>query len=324
MAVQINDIDARAAEWAAKLDAGEVSGDERAAFDAWLAADTRHVGAFTKALAVLAQVDRVRAAGTSVEALRQRASFAPSRRHIVVGASIAASLAAIAVVGDFAWDRFNVDSYETRIGETAVVPLSDGSIVTLNTDSKVLVRYSQAKREITLVRGEALFDVAKNKQRPFVVVARDMHVRAVGTSFSVRMLANRPLEVLVREGVVEVKRPSVPVAAPVLVQANMRAVAPIDAPIVITRETPAKVERDLAWRMGRLAFDDEMLASASQEFARYSTTRIVIDDPAVARRTVTGLFVSNDPVGFARAVAISLDLRAEVRQNEVRLMRRSQ
>ncbi len=155
-----------------------------------------------------------------------------------------------------------------------------------------------------------------------VGVARDGHARAVGTSFAVRLLADQPMQVLVREGVVELTRPAVPVAAPVLVYANRRAVIPENAPIVSAEETPATVVRDLAWKDGRISFEDQTLASASREFARYSNTRIVIDDPAVANRTVTGFFVSNDPVGFARAVAISLNLNVEVGQNEVRLLRK--
>jgi transmembrane sensor len=133
------------------------------------------------------------------------------------------------------------------------------------------------------------------------------------------MLPEDPVEVLVREGVVEIKRPAIPVAAPVVVRIDEKATAPADAPIVVTPERPDNMARDLAWKAGRIAFEDTSLASVAREFARYSQTRIIIDDPAVARRTVTGLFVSNDPVGFAKGVALSFHLKAEVGQDEVRL-----
>ena len=311
-----NEIDRQAAEWAARTEGSMLSAQDEAALDAWLAADRRHLGAYTKAIAVLAAIERVRAAG--IQGIVQP-SLAPTRRRILWAGSLAASVAALTVVGGLSWSGLTEKTYATGLGVTQVLPLSDGSTVTLNTDSKIIVRYSEHRREIRLVRGEALFDVAKNKARPFVVTVRDMDVRAVGTSFSVRMLAQDPVEVLVREGVVEIKRPTTPVVAPVVVHANAKAIAPVDAPIMVVQEQPDAVARDLAWKAGRIAFEDTSLASAAREFMRYSQTRVVIDDPAVARRTVTGLFVSNDPVGFAKGVALSLHLKAEVGQDEVRL-----
>ncbi len=318
----INDIDRQAAEWAAETDGEGFSAERRAALDAWLAADIRHVGAYAKATAVLAHVERSRAIGLQFDVLRRRATSLPSRRQLILTGSIAASLAVLGVTADFGWKYLHEGVYSTNIGETEVVPLSDGSVITLNTDSKVVVRYTKTRRVVTLVRGEALFDVAKNKEKPFIVEAHDTQLRAVGTSFAVRLLPNQPVQVLVREGVVEIRHPGVPVAAPVLVRANSRAMASSDSPIAVVAVAPAEVARDLAWRVGRISFDDETLAAAARDFARYSNARIVIEDPAVANRTVTGLYVSNDPIGFARAVAVSLDLQAEVRDNEVRLTRK--
>lgn len=77
----------------------------------------------------------------------------------------------------------------------------------------------------------------------------------------------------------------------------------------------------LSWRVGRLSFEDEPLCDAAKSFARYSDVRIEIDDPAVANQTVTGLFVSNDPMGFSKAVALSLGLHVEIRGDEVKLSR---
>ena len=98
--------------------------------------------------------------------------------------------------------------FSTGKGETKVVALKDGSVVTLNTASEIRVNYSDAVRAVELVRGEALFDVAKNKARPFVVAAGDTSVRVVGTSFTVRHFDAAPVQVLVREGIVEVFKPA--------------------------------------------------------------------------------------------------------------------
>ena len=120
---------------------------------------------------------------------------------------------------------------------------------------------------------------------------------------------------------IEVKRPGVPVAPIVLVAMNGRAIAPRDAPIVAKPVETAEVGRELAWRVGRIAFHGETLGEAAAEFARYSDVRIQIDDPGIADQRVTGLFVSTVPIGFANAVAVSFDLRSEISGGQVRLVR---
>jgi transmembrane sensor len=316
------EVDDRAAVWAAKVDAGTLDPTQQAALDVWLAADVRHFGAYAKALAVLAHTDKARALGTTLDLSTFRTAKAaePSRRKFAIGGAIAATLVA-GGIGIETWHLSQKRSYETRLGETLVVPLDDGSVMTLNTQSKAVVRYTQERRGIHLVRGEALFDVAKNKKRPFIVEAASTQVRAVGTSFTVSLLPNRPVQVLVREGVVEINRPAVPVAPPVRLAANNSAVAPPDAPIRTAVLEKSQLVRALSWREGRLAFEGETLEHAAAEFARYSDVHIEIDDPAVARMTVTGLFVSNDPVGFSKALALSLDLQATVKDNVVKLSR---
>lgn len=252
-----------AAYWAARVDAGALPAEDQAIFEQWLGADTRHFGAYAQACALLTPIKKP-APMRVVESVR------PPRRHFLIGGGIATALLAVVGVRNYSKWLFGEDRYRTQIGEMKVVPLSDGSVVTLNTNSEIAVRYTRSQRLIELVHGEALFDVAKNKQRPFIVQTGTALVRAVGTSFSVKVLPNQPVQVLVREGVVEVKRPGVPVAPVVLVAMNNRAIAPQDAPITAKSVETSEVGRELAWRVGRLAFHGETLAQAAAEFARYS------------------------------------------------------
>jgi transmembrane sensor len=316
---QVDDI---AADWAAKIDGRPLSNEEEVALEAWLAVDPRHLGAYAKARAVALHTDRARALGVNFDpaTFAPRPVLRPSRRVMLMGGAAAAAATVALVTGTTFYLR-SVEGVATGLGETRVVSLEDGSVVTLNTQSEIEVRYTAERRGIVLVQGEALFDVAKNKNRPFVVEAGDTQVRAVGTSFTVERLPGGPVQVLVREGVVEVKRPGVPVAPAVRVAANTRAIAPSNAAIAAFAVAPSEVSRALAWREGRLAFEGSTLRDAAASFARYSDTQIVIDDPAVASETITGLFVSNDPVGFARAVALSLNLRVQVGEGQVRLSR---
>lgn len=302
-----------AAIWAAKIDAGPLSPEVQAELEAWLAADTRHYGALAQCSALLVPMQEQ-------SPMRAAAPVRPARR-IFLGGSVAAGLAVVVGAASYMTRALGAERYRTPIGGMRVIPLSDGSVVFLNTNSEIAVRYTASLRFIDLLQGEALFDVAKNKQRPFIVQSGTTQVRAVGTSFNVKALPDQPVQVLVREGIVEVKRPGVPLAPVVMVAMNSRATAPQDSPIVAKPVETAEVGRELAWRVGRIAFHGETLGEAAAEFARYSDVRIRIDDPEIANQKVTGLFVSADPVGFANAVAISFDLRAEISDKEIRLKR---
>jgi transmembrane sensor len=321
MSTRLNhqEIDHIAAEWVARRCNG-FSADDAAVLDAWLQADPRHFGAYMKAEAVLARLDQAGAAGA--EALRPENASTPvfaKRRTVLMGAA-AACLAAAMVGAATVHHLWEAEVYATNIGETKEIALSDGSIVTLNTNTRIAVRYTEALRQIALLQGEALFDVAKNKLRPFIVQAHDTQVRAVGTSFTVKLLPQKTVQVLVREGVIEIRRPDVPEARPVRLAANNVALAPAKAPISTAPMPTAQVGKSLAWRQGRIAFDDETLAEAAREFGRYSDIQIRVA-PDLEEQTVTGLFVSTDPVGFARAAALSLNLRVDVRNREVTISR---
>ncbi len=322
-----SEIDEAAARWAARLDRAPLSHDEDAALEAWLSADIRRRGAFAKAHAVMAHTDRARALGSgSVDV----PSAPPHRRRaLLLGASaLAAGLAGVFVASEIVLRQ--TAELKTAKGEVRHVPLSDGSSVTLNTDTVLRVNFSPATRDVELVAGEALFNVAKDKQRPFIVTAGDTRVRAVGTSFTVRCQKDLSVRVVVSEGVVEVSKPGQP--RPVRVAANVVAVTaasagvavPLAASVAPVRTQtlgPNEVVRGLAWREGMLSFDGETLAEAAAEFDRYSTTRIVIDDPELGHETVTGLFSASDPQGFAKAVAISFNGQVKVKGDQVHLSR---
>lgn len=319
-------IDAAAADWAARMDRG-LSVDEQSALDDWLAADARRAGAFARARALALYTERARALGEGFdpqEFVQDETPPSPSRRRFLWGATATAAGATGLVFGGLAYGTRG-EAHVTRRGEMRVVPLADGSVVSLNTDTRIRVLYGNDRRLVYLERGEALFDVAKDAQRPFVVHVDDAQVRAVGTSFTVQKFVHAPMEVMVREGVVEIERPT---AQTIRLMANMHAVAPADNAggsedmvIKTARLAHEDVERALAWREGRIAFQGETLAEAAMQFQRYSDIRIVFADPAIADERITGLFQANDPVGFARAVATSFDLKADVGENQIRLHR---
>lgn len=312
-------IDGIAAAWVAREDRGPLSPQEREQLDAWLGSDRRHLGAHARARAVFVHFDRARALGPQQDPVAggsedRRVAGRRSRRWFWA-AGMAACLCVAVLV------RMTGGHYGTGIGEVRRVPLPDGSAITLNSDSEVEVDFDDSMRRVRLLRGEALFDVAKDRGRPFVVEAASTRVTAVGTSFTVNRVSDRKVQVLVREGVVELVDDAREQQPPVRLEANTWAVAtPARKPDVQPLRTP-EVERRLAWREGMLSFSGTTLADAAAQFARYSEVRIIIDDPAVAQLRVVGLYSATDPMGFAQAVAVSLGLQAEHAPGGVRLRR---
>lgn len=329
------EVDLEAAEWVAKADLGPLDATTQARLDAWLAADVRHPGAYARMMAVSVHCERAEALGADYDPARFAAEPAsspsvmarPSRRGAMLG--LGAAAAGLAGVG--VWGLTRPQVFSTRKGEIRQLALKDGSVMTLDTDSKVAVRYSGGLRHLQLLAGQAFFDVTRDPARPFVVAAGATRVTVLGTSFSVSRIADRPIQVLVSEGVVEVSRAGAAKVSPVRLLANDKAVEAardgagaqaLNGPAMTVASMPADdLHRQLAWRSGSLSFEGQTLADAVAEFNRYNDTRILVDDAALARQEVAGFYLANDPVGFANAMATSLGAHVRVGDGEVRIAR---
>lgn len=316
-------IDINAAAWIARCDRGPLDDAEQAQLDTWLAQDPRHLGAFCRAQAVMARLERAGSLGEAYDPEQFAQLLAPKtvdhgRRRMLglAGAGLAAGVVAAVVGSD--WLSVRGQHFSTRLGQVLRVPLDDGSSVTLNSATEILVEFSRNRRLVRLLRGEALFDVASNVLRPFVVQAAQARVVAVGTSFIVSRGRESLVEVMVREGSVEFIA-DVAAAAddPVRLVADMLVRVDFDHHVQIAKLAPLEVSQRLAWRNGMISFNGDTLAQAARQFSHYNSVRIVIQDPQVAHRRVVGLYSATDPVGFARAVALSMDLRVQRHGNQV-------
>jgi transmembrane sensor len=316
----VEPISEQAARWAVRADAGSLSPDEQRELDAWLNADPRHRGAYVRARARWVDLDRLAAIHGPASSETAKAETAPSfsRRQM-----LAASVAAITVVGGgLSWIvlRGGREHYTSGIGEVRRIALEDGSTLMLNTATEVAVQFSKRQRDIRLIRGEALFEVAHDQARPFIVYANDTAVRAVGTAFAVRLESSQ-VDVTVTEGVVEVtdrttasgsaqESPVSARAQPQRVAANERVVITHARAAELETIAPAEAIRQLAWREGMVSFDGESLQTAVAEINRHNRRQIVIDDPALAAKPVVGIFRATDLDGFSAAAAEALKARA--------------
>lgn len=317
-----SEIEEAAAAWAAKADRGQFTPEDQSAFEHWLSSDSRRAGAYARALAVNAHFDRAAALGPGFspsefeEPDARRPAFDRRKFMLAGGAAIAASVAGIAGYGIVSAG----DAVVTAKGDLRRIALAEGSAITLNTNSRVEPRIEERLRQVHLVKGEALFDVSRDRIRPFVVHAGDVRIRVLGTSFSVRRFDDDSVQVSVLEGVVEVGTEGGSQYQR-LTSGQRSRILP-EGVFQTERLPQVALERSVGWRHGLIDLNGITLAEAAAEYARYSDRRIEISDPAIGAMEVTGVYSTSDPLGFARAAALSLDLRAEPTANGMRLQHR--
>lgn len=315
-AAPINAISERAAEWAVEAALGDMTPESRADLQAWLAADTRHRGAYARACAWLramedAVVDAHPAPATS-SANNSRSGYAEpaatplrgafyrwSGRAAAGGAALALSLAALAAVGVPVSGLFQKTELAAAQNK---VKLKDGSVATLAQDAQIQVALSDNIRKITLLSGEATFEVAKDKARPFVVRSGDVYAQATGTVFSVGRVGLTGGTVKVTEGSVLVW-PRDERDQAVLLHAGGR-VTLDPGPLTAGPEPARSPARRLPPpELAQISLDNVSIRSAVARFNRVNTTKIVLADPAIGDIAIIGLYRANDPEHFAEAVA---------------------
>jgi transmembrane sensor len=308
-----NAIEDRAAAWVSRLDKGAMAPAARGELDAWLAEDARHRGAFLRAEAAWKNLDRIGFALGDEPDMSLRNEWISRRGLLAAGGGAAALVATAAAVVFVLAGRHQI---QTPLGEIRRVPLGDGSLVAVNTNSALEIALKAELREVTLDKGEVWFDVAKDNKRPFIVAAGDVRVRAVGTAFSVHRLDDGA-DVLVTEGIVETwtvgaenRRRRVSAGSKVFV-------SDIDGPSNVVAAA-TQIDRTLAWRDGEIVLDGETLADAAAEFNRYNDRKLTID-PALTNQRFVGWFHTNEPETFAQAVVTALGATVVVRENEIHL-----
>jgi transmembrane sensor len=327
------DLRETAADWIMREDQGELGVEGAAARDAWLAEHPDHVAAYDAATRAMGRLDEM-AADPRVLALRASALSTKGSGGTAIWRA-AASVAAVFLlagggVATIAGDRSASTAvaaleqaihpgaavYRTTVGERSTVTLPDGSVVTLNTDTVLRVAFTNKERGVRLVRGQALFEVAHGKARPFEVYAGDRVITAVGTVFDVRLQGDE-VKVALVEGRVRVQSRAVgPVAASPRPQVMMAAGELLEArPAEPMRVQNFNVASETSWRSGVLVFDETPLAEAVAELNRYSRERLVIDDPAIAAFHVSGVFKTGDMNRFARTVKEILPVDLQTRSD---------
>lgn len=303
----LQDIGEQAAQWIDKLE-GLERAEECPAFLAWLQQSPDHVHEILAVSAVWKSLKRHNYdkldSAAKLPVARNVVDFpavpAPNRAEPVLayakaarGPWLVAAAVLLLVIATAIVQRSAVVPMETRyrteIGEVKQLTLSDGSKLTLDTDSELIVRLAATSRRITLTRGAAEFSVAPDRKRPFEVVAGEYVVRALGTQFSIQMHSAQSSEVVDSDGRIAISR--VADGAPITeLSPNDRATI-TDGRLARREHLQARETRRLrAWTSGHLQFVDVSIADAAAEFNRYSRRKLIVTDQEVAQVRTSGMF----------------------------------
>lgn len=301
-------IEAEAARLLARLNS-DPSPEDEARICAWVESDPRHAVAFARAEAAWEAAERLKSAAAFVTLppMAEIVSEEKQRRlsrNIMIAAAVAILFFLIAAIVTIR--TFNdVERYQTRIGEMRTVPLEDGSILRLNSDSEAEVRFSANGRKIRLVKGEATFAIVHDAKRPFDVEARSAAIRATGTAFNVRI---RPsiIELTVMRGAVTVhcgrgKLHTVTAGSGAVIQPRA---------VTLTYLGPRLIDRRIAWHEKMISLNGETIEQAAGEFNRYRHAPILIGDSRVSALRIDGRYRTSDSKAFLSLLQDSLPVRA--------------
>ena len=306
----------QASEWVARMDAGRMSPGDDADLQKWLHADSCHADILMEMASlldnttILSELARVYPLNSEVVTVRldqvPMGSRAPNRVAWVTAAALAIAVLGLGFFNP--WEQHPADLEQvqvasTLVGELKILPLADGSQLTLNSRSEVAVNFSATERRVELTRGEALFEVAHDEQRPFLVLVGETVVRAVGTAFNVQ-LGRGAIEVMVTDGVVEISRG---VTSGDGVADSTQPVTRIEAGQFVSiaenieiedKVDPVSVDRKLSWQKGMIAFEGETLEQVVEELGRYSDITFVLADAETRAIRVGGYFQTGDIEGL--------------------------
>jgi transmembrane sensor len=294
---------ADAARWFARLRSDTRTEEDSVEFERWIEARPDHRRAYQRlcrqweAYAEFADSQTVKdarreAAESRVDSEVRRFPWPSSHSALAVAASVAViiSIAAIVAVNQPAPPAV----YETGVGEQKVVTLEDGSVVRLNTATRLRPAFDKDQRRVYLENGQAYFEVVSDSRRPFSVAAGSATVTAVGTEFDVRR-NGRDVVVTLVEGHVRVSEDRVHATGkdqPVAPEAQLRAgeqIAYVDS-AGLSDVSPVEIEPATAWIRGQLIFSDDPLEHVINEVNRYSTRIVRIGDDRLREIRISGVF----------------------------------
>lgn len=297
-----DEIASQAAEWFVRLQGEDAAEADWLAFEQWLETPA-HAAAYERVEALWVDLDDAksllsRQAGAR-RPLRRAAAQRPSRRNWLVAAG---GLAATVAVGLFALEELRPppgQTWRTAVGETRGIVLADGTRIRLNAASSLRVVLGARERRVEMAEGEAVFDVAHDPSRPFLITVGDRQVRVVGTEFNIRR-RNGATAVTVRRGIVEVRPSKAQSVAPIRLTVGRQLTYVDGNPASQVRAVEPAVA--FAWTSGQLIYQDVPMADVAADLSRRFGVPVNVADPQTARMPFTGVLVTDDAAAVMRRI----------------------
>jgi transmembrane sensor len=305
-----------AGSWDARLRSPDCTEVDRVRFIQWRDADPGNKLAFELAQVIVGALCE-QSGHAHIRGLRDEARRVTRTHRIRFWGGVLAASVILFAMGLALWTTLmrGHAAYSTPTGQLSTFALEDGSLVELDAQSAIKVDFSGTDRRIQLVRGQALFHVAADTRRPFIVHAADQTITAIGTAFDVS-LESRSIRVTLLEGKVQVLRASAIPTQPVLLSPGQQ----LRDSILMDRGTrepgqpqvrPIDTDKVTAWRDGRIYFEDTALGEAVDQMNKHSTISIRLTDPALRRIRINGMFHTGEQAGFAAALSSYLPISVQ-------------
>jgi transmembrane sensor len=352
-------INAEAARWFVEFRSGDMDASGRQAFDAWLRASPEHLRAFIEIAALWGYApaldpQRRFSPEALVASARQDSNIIPlgagshsgespqppGRPGKRISGMRLRAAAALLIVGVLAtWSMLHDrESYETQVLEQRSLRLSDGSTVTLNSKSRARIEFSDSRRAVDLVEGEALFRVAQDSSRPFVVHAGGTFVLAIGTEFDINQ-TRRGTMVTVLEGRVAVGPGRGRTGSRSVHAESMEASGTVEAndgradgTVLLsageqvevaagTTDTRKRtnVSSTTAWVQRKVILQSATLEEVAEDFNRYSERPLIVEEHAAVPFRLSGVF-STDPRFLIRFLRERPDIQVRETASEIRII----
>jgi transmembrane sensor len=313
-----------AAQWFARLQGEAATGDDWLAFERWLQSSTEHAQAYERLETLWVDLDYAPVAkelvGRPLVAARrqrppQRAPRAALPRRALWGAGAAIAAALVVAVGvGLQSPGVATQVYETAAGQTRDVVLADGTHIRLNAASKITVRMERDARRVDMADAEAVFDVAHDAKRPFLIGVGDRQVRVVGTEFNLR---NREglVDLTVRRGTVEVRAADALQADPTRVTVGQELTHTVGQTAQVLKVSDP--DTTFAWTNGQLIYRDQPLSDVAADLSRRFGTPVRTADAPTAALRFSGVLVTDNEADVLRRLAAFAPVRVERTTSEI-------
>lgn len=289
-----------AARWFVRLQEPAIDVDERQRFERWLQEHPQHADEFQVLQRMWAAADLLPAARLQAlcETPSVRSKRRPLWRYAVAASVLVVALGFVLFKGTNFSGTYSAD-YATAFGERRQVTLPDGSVVELNSRSRLQVRYAKDLRSLELTSGEAMFSVEHDSHRPFVVEAGNGRITVTGTRFDVRRDVGET-RVVVEQGTVKVQGREAAVGDFISLTAGLA--TRVDGQGKVTAAYAVNPAELTAWRSGKLVFNNASLREVAAEVTRYRDKPLTVSDEKVASLRLTSVFKSDNTDALLKAL----------------------